>query len=115
MKGWWLTWVTASKRRSADACVCSIWSLGVQTGQRRKRMTTIEVRNRAIVQARGKANRLPGEREWSLLRRWAEQELEERFDLRAFHEAILSAGSLPLPVLGRHIEWWIYERQTIGE
>jgi hypothetical protein len=32
-------------------------------------MVTIEVRNRAIVQVRGKSNRAPRERELSLLRR----------------------------------------------
>ena len=36
---------------------CSIWSLGVHLGERRKRMVTIEVRKRAIVQVRGKSNR----------------------------------------------------------
>ena len=61
----------------ADSCrrrFCSIWSLGVQAGGRRKRLVTVEVRNRTIVQVRGKANRLAGEREWPLLRKWAAQE-----------------------------------------
>jgi hypothetical protein len=55
----------------------SIWSLGVERiAGRRKRAVTIEVTNRSkvICQARGKANRLPGEKEMGLLRRWAAQE-----------------------------------------
>lgn len=56
-----------------------------------------------------------GARELRALRRWAEQELESRFDLRAFHETVLSAGALPLPVLGAHLESWIYEQQAAGE
>ncbi|HSA54526.1 MAG TPA: DUF885 domain-containing protein [Gemmatimonadaceae bacterium] len=55
-----------------------------------------------------------GARELRALRHWAGQELGERFDPRAFHEAVLSAGSLPLPVLGAHIEWWIHEQQAMG-
>jgi len=73
-EGRYLRHCVASYGESCRRRYCSIWSLGVQFGQRRKRMVTVEIRNRAIVQARGKANRLPGEREWSLLRRWAAQE-----------------------------------------
>lgn len=56
-----------------------------------------------------------GARELRALRRWAEAELGGRFDLRAFHEGVLGAGALPLPVLGAHLEWWIYEQQAAGE
>lgn len=44
------------------------------------------------------------------LRRRAERELGTRFDLRAFHDHVLGAGSLPLDVLTTRIEDWI-ERQ----
>jgi uncharacterized protein (DUF885 family) len=37
----------------------------------------------------------------------AEQALGERFDLRAFHDAVLATGSVPLPVLERHIDRFI--------
>lgn len=43
---------------------------------------------------------------WELRRR-AEKELGERFDIRRFHEAVLGSGSLPLSVLEEHIGWWI--------
>jgi hypothetical protein len=54
----------------------SIWSLGVErnTGPR-KRVLTIEVsvNRKAIRQVRGKANRLPTEKEQEVVRRWALQ------------------------------------------
>jgi len=37
----------------------------------------------------------------------AMERLGDRFDLRAFHEAILSPGGLPLTILRQHIEWWV--------
>ena len=63
-----------------NSCACggtSIWSLGVErnTGSR-KRVLTIEVsvNRQTIRQVRGKANRLPTEKEQDLVRRWALQE-----------------------------------------
>jgi uncharacterized protein (DUF885 family) len=41
------------------------------------------------------------------LRGGAEQRLGERFDVRAFHDALLEGGALPLDVLERRIEAWI--------
>jgi uncharacterized protein (DUF885 family) len=41
------------------------------------------------------------------LRHDAEQALGERFDIRAFHDAILETGSVPLPVLQAHLREWI--------
>jgi uncharacterized protein (DUF885 family) len=46
------------------------------------------------------------------LRHDAEQALGERFDLRAFHDAVLELGSVPLPVLETHIRQWIKARQA---
>ncbi|MGH8322501.1 MAG: DUF885 domain-containing protein, partial [Steroidobacteraceae bacterium] len=46
---------------------------------------------RAILQARAKA----------------ERELGERFNVRAFHDAVLELGSVPLPVLEEHIDRFI--------
>ncbi|MGB0596355.1 MAG: DUF885 domain-containing protein [Rubripirellula sp.] len=37
----------------------------------------------------------------------AEQRLGERFDIRAFHDKVLEAGSIPLPLLRSRIEEWI--------
>jgi uncharacterized protein (DUF885 family) len=49
-----------------------------------------------------------GVREFRGLRRWAQRELGDRFELAAFHDAVLAIGSVPLPVLGQHLEWWIW-------
>ena len=46
------------------------------------------------------------------LRARAEAELGQRFDLRAFHDALLGEGALPLPVLEAHLEEWIAARRA---
>ena len=45
------------------------------------------------------------------LRRHAEEQLGDRFDLRAFHEALLEHGSLPMEVLRSHVDWWIEQQR----
>lgn len=55
----------------------SIWSMGVERNLgRRKRVLTVEVAksSRKISQFRGKANRLPTQKEMAILHRWASQE-----------------------------------------
>lgn len=48
-----------------------------------------------------------GELEITALRREAEQRLGAQFDVRAFHEAVLANGALPLPVLRREVQRWM--------
>jgi uncharacterized protein (DUF885 family) len=48
-----------------------------------------------------------GELEIKALRKYAEQELGSRFDVRAFHDQILSQGGLPLDVLDTRIRVWV--------
>lgn len=37
----------------------------------------------------------------------AEAALRPKFNIRAFHDAVLELGSVPLPVLTQHIDDWI--------
>lgn len=53
-----------------------------------------------------------GELEISALRKQAEERLGARFDIRAFHEAVLMHGALPLPLLRREVTRWIDQRAT---
>jgi uncharacterized protein (DUF885 family) len=46
------------------------------------------------------------------LRRRAEAALGSRFDIKAFHRAVLENGALPLDVLDARINAWIAERQA---
>jgi uncharacterized protein (DUF885 family) len=48
-----------------------------------------------------------GELAISRIRRSAEQELGEKFDLRAFHDRVLEVGAIPLPLLENRIDAWV--------
>ena len=41
------------------------------------------------------------------LRRHAETELGDKFDIRAFHDTILGGGAMPLSILERRVNTWI--------
>ena len=49
------------------------------------------------------------------LRARAERELGARFDLRAFHDVVLGAGSIPLGVLERRVVEWISQRRVTSD
>ena len=53
-----------------------------------------------------------GELEIRRLRALAQKELGNTFDLRAFHDAMLSDGALPLDVLGARMTKWIAARKS---
>jgi len=46
------------------------------------------------------------------LRGKAEKELGEEFDIRGFHDAVLSNGGVPLGILETQIDTWIAETKT---
>lgn len=48
-----------------------------------------------------------GNLEIARLRQKAEEELGERFDIKAFHAAVIGSGAMPMVVLEEHIDWWI--------
>jgi uncharacterized protein (DUF885 family) len=52
-----------------------------------------------------------GELKLVALRQRAEQELGPRFDVRGFHDTILSLGSVPLPLVEAAVERWIATRR----
>jgi len=46
------------------------------------------------------------------LRRNAELALQDNFDVRTFHDVVLGAGALPMPLLESRIDHWIEEAQS---
>jgi len=44
------------------------------------------------------------------LRRKAEEALGDRFDIKAFHAAVIGSGAMPMVVLEEHIDWWIEQQ-----
>jgi uncharacterized protein (DUF885 family) len=55
-----------------------------------------------------------GELEIRSMRAEAQQKLGPKFDLKAFHDRLLSHGAVPLPTARRDIEDWIKERSGPG-
>ena len=53
-----------------------------------------------------------GQRKFLELRERARRELGARFDIRAFHDAVLAEGALPLDVLDARIDAWIAQRKA---
>jgi prolyl oligopeptidase len=53
-----------------------------------------------------------GAREMRAYRRWLTGELGPDFDVNAFHQEMLSLGPVPLPALGTHLEWWVWQERT---
>lgn len=52
-----------------------------------------------------------GQAELWRLRRDAEARLGERFDLKGFHDTVLGAGAVSLPVLRERVEAWVVARE----
>jgi uncharacterized protein (DUF885 family) len=55
-----------------------------------------------------------GELEIKALRKYAEQELGARFDIRAFHDQVLGQGPLPLDILDTRIRAWVADQKRIN-
>lgn len=53
-----------------------------------------------------------GQRIISQLRAEAEQQLGDAFDIRAFHNLVLTGGSMPMDVLAQRVRYWIAQHQA---
>lgn len=85
------------------------WSRGraeSELGRRNLEWAVREIERYAMLPGQGLAYTV-GEIRFRELRRRAETELGEDFDLRAFHDLVLGHGPLPLDVLEREVDRWI--------
>jgi uncharacterized protein (DUF885 family) len=46
------------------------------------------------------------------LRRKAEAELGDKFDIKGFHDTVLGGGALPLTLLERRVDQWIAKEKA---
>jgi uncharacterized protein (DUF885 family) len=53
-----------------------------------------------------------GQLEILKLRKYAKDQLGDKFDIRGFHDEVLSGGALPLDVLGDRIHEWVAQQKT---
>jgi len=53
-----------------------------------------------------------GQLEILKLRKYAKDQLGDKFDIRGFHDEVLSGGALPLDVLGDRIHEWVVQRKA---
>jgi uncharacterized protein (DUF885 family) len=56
-----------------------------------------------------------GELKIKELRGYAQEQLGESFDVRAFHDEVLGHGPLPLDVLESAVKAWVAERKAAAE
>jgi uncharacterized protein (DUF885 family) len=53
-----------------------------------------------------------GELRIKALRKKAQEELGEKFDVRSFHDTILSEGTVTMEILERLVEHYVADRKT---
>jgi len=53
-----------------------------------------------------------GQLEILKLRQYAKDQLGDKFDLRSFHDEVLSGGALPMDVLSARIHEWVGQQKT---
>ena len=79
--------------------------MAMVTGETKESVTR-EIERYAVVPGQACAYKL-GMLKMQELRALAEAELGEKFDIREFHDEVLSIGDSPLPVLEAAIKGWI--------
>lgn len=67
---------------------------------------TVEVDRYIGMPAQALAYKL-GQREILRLREWSRSELGDRFDIRGFHDAVLTSGAVRLPILAELVGAWV--------
>ncbi|KKO46532.1 hypothetical protein WG68_04265 [Arsukibacterium ikkense] len=70
-----------------------------------------EVRRYLVIPGQATAYKI-GMMKIQQLRQFAEQELGDKFDIRDFHDTILTGGALPLSVLERRVQNWVNQLKT---
>ncbi len=70
-----------------------------------------EVRRYLVIPGQATAYKI-GMMKIQQLRQFAEQELGDRFDIRDFHDTVLTGGALPLTVLDRRVQNWVSQLKT---
>ena len=55
-----------------------------------------------------------GQLEILKMRQYAKDQLGAKFDIRAFHDEVLSGGALPLDVLSSRIHEWVKQQQSVA-
>jgi uncharacterized protein (DUF885 family) len=53
-----------------------------------------------------------GQLEILKLRQYAKDQLGDKFDIRGFHDEVLSGGALPMDVLSTRIHDWVAQQKT---
>ena len=76
-----------------------------------EREITVEIDRYIVSPAQALAYKI-GQRKIQELRQRATRELGARFDVRAFHDAVLADGALPLDVLEARIDAWIAQKKA---
>ena len=70
-----------------------------------------EIRRYLVIPGQATAYKI-GMIEIQRLRKISEDQLGDKFDIRAFHDTVLSGGALPLSMLERQVKSWIAETLT---
>jgi len=78
----------------------------------RESHVTAEIDRYAVTPGQALAYML-GRLEIQRIRGEAEIALGDRFDIKAFHDAVLGRGAMPLPVLARHVAAWVDETRSV--
>jgi uncharacterized protein (DUF885 family) len=72
-----------------------------------------EIRRYLVIPGQATAYKI-GMIEIQRLRKMSEEQLGDKFDIRAFHDTVLSGGALPLSMLERQVKSWIADPNASG-